>query len=277
MESRFRNLSQVYENLRNVQQKERQAHQRWTETQGLVRFWEALDSHLKNGRPGAALLVLSEEYPRVLETSAFDQVWSRLIDETRLECEEAATQTIKGFGRTFPDAVRESNIEIDSTSRHPRYTVYQGFIQIYVNDRAYTVTITPRDGTMIKLGLDVAPIVERLKEEIDRLFNRRFEPTAFLSTLFRAYSSVIRAERRQDGDQVPIRRVTNRLSKNLNRFSPDEFNVDLAKLLRTSESEIDGRVMRLNHTRHPRQGMLLQGLEEGGYIGFISFNKEDRE
>jgi len=73
-----------------------------------------------------------------------------------------------------------------------------------------------------------------------------------------------------------LRRLTNRLAKNLNRFAADEFNVDLAQLVKSGSLVIDGRRMHLNHTRQIRQGMLLHGLEEGGYVGFISFKKEEQ-
>src|SRR5205814_1154830 len=95
-----------------------------------------------------------------------------------------------------------------------------------------------------------------------------------LRSLHTAYAAVLRAEERPDGDELPLRRVTNRLAKNLNRFAADEFNVDLSRLVQRGDLVIEGKRLHLNHTRDQRQGMLLHGLESGGYVGFISFKTE---
>lgn len=242
------------------------------------RFWTHLGFWLKDGHPAAVLHeISSEEGKRVLTREQGDPSTNELINSIKDECERAARDTAKDFGLLFPDAVREAGIEIDSTSRHPKYTFKQGFIEIEVDDRAYTATILPRDGNKITLGLDIDPMVSRLSGLVDRLFNRTYPsswPKGFLKTLFNAYTAVARSEDRPPGDDIPLRRVTNRLSKNLNKFAPDEFNVDLAEvikrdLLRYANYQID-----LQHTRFPRQGMLLHGLEDGGYLGLISFKKD---
>ena len=112
-----------------------------------------------------------------------------------------------------------------------------------------------------------------------RLFERPVDRDRFLRTLFNAYAAVIRADNaRQDEDEVSLRRVMNRLDKNLKKsLSADEFNVDLANIVKSGNLTVDDRRMLLNHTRIPRQGMLLHELEEGGYQGFISFKKEQTE
>jgi hypothetical protein len=83
-------------------------------------------------------------------------------------------------------------------------------------------------------------------------------------------------EGRSPGDNIPLRQVTNRLSKNLNKFSADEFNVDLADVVKRNLLEINDHRIELVQTRFPRQGMLLHGLEDGGYLGFISFKKDNQ-
>jgi hypothetical protein len=277
MES-HRNLTKVHQNLLGAQSLTKQVQQQLNEAQRVERFWQRLDSHYQNGLPAAALLVLSGEYQNVRATTLFDQEQSGLIEEIRSECQKAADQTAKTFVRAFPEAVNDAGIDVDSSSRHPKYSLKQDFITIEVNDRNYTATITPRDGKAIKLGLDIEPVVKTLEAEIARLFDRKFEANTFLQTLFKAYSGVIRAEGRTDGETVPIRRVTNRLSKNLNNFSYDQFNVDFGKLLGMGQQEFKGRKMQIENTRTPREGMLIHGRENGGYIGFIGFHEgENRE
>ena len=145
-----------------------------------------------------------------------------------------------------------------------------------VDERECTARLAPRDGEEIVMGLDIRPLVEKLKAETDRLFGRQFQPEGLLKSIYTAYLAAIRAEGRPEGEEIPLRRVTNRLAKNLARFAADEFNVDLARLVTSANLVIDSKKMHVNHTRNARQGMLLRGLEQGGYVGFISFKKEER-
>ena len=121
------------------------------------------------------------------------------------------------------------------------------------------------------MPLDIDPLVMHLQAEIARLFETKRDPKRFLAGLRKAYEAVLREEKKSPGDELPLRRVVNRLSKNRARFRYDEFNVDLGDAVRLGKTSIDKVQIHLNHTRDTRQGMLLHGLERSGYMGFISF------
>jgi hypothetical protein len=201
-----------------------------------------------------------------------------VIERFQKEAEARARKAISGFGRTFPERVRASDFSsrfpIDSTSRHPHYSFANGFVRLDIDERNCVAKIVPRDGEELKIGSDVDYIVERVGAELRRLFDRPLERDAFVRSLYTAYIAVLRSEKLQEGEDVPLKRVSNRMAKNLNRFSPDEFNIDLARLIGEGRVDVDGRRLHLNHTRNARQGMLLRGLEEGGYLGFISFKRD---
>src|SRR5262249_7394984 len=144
-----------------------------------------------------------------------------------------ASQGSKSFSRTFPKAIREAGIEPDKTSRHPHYTFRQGFIRLEVDDRGFIARLIPRDGEEILVGLDIDPVVDRIVAEEARLFRRQFQPEQLLKSIYTAYLASLKAENRPEGEEVPLRRVTNRLAKNLNRFAADEFNVDLSQLVKS--------------------------------------------
>ena len=276
MEPTLGNIERISQYLTEAETVEDTARSKLSEAQECRRFWTKLNEQLHLERPAAALLTSRTDGAKLIDGGLVDRLGATLIASIRDECEAAASQTARAFGRSFPDAVRNMGIEIDSTSRHPKYTVKQGFIEIAVDERNYTAIVTPRDGNKITMGLDVNPIVAALKEEVDRLFGRRYPskwPSEFLRTLFNAYTAVLRSEKRSPGEDIPLRRVTNRLSKNLNKFAPDEFNVDLAEVIKRDLLKYKDHKIELQHTRHPRQGMLLHGLEDGGYLGFISFKK----
>ena len=146
-----------------------------------------------------------------------------------------------------------------------------------LDERGATATVVPRDGNETVVGLDLDLVVETLRAERTRLFDRQINPQSFLRRLVTAYNAILRTERRPVGDAVPLRRVANRLAKNLNHFAADEFNIDLSGLVRRGHTLVDGERLHLNHTRDRRQGMLLHGIESGGYVGFISFRPERKE
>jgi hypothetical protein len=155
------------------------------------------------------------------------------------------------------------------------YTLMKGFIRVDIDERRSVVTILPRDGAAIRVGADAALVADRVASEIRRITDRPLDADALARSLHTAYVAVLRAESRPEGEEVPLRRVTSRLAKNLNRFAGDEFNYDLARLVHSGKTVVEGKRLHLNHTRNARQGILLHGMEEGGYVGFLSFKRED--
>jgi hypothetical protein len=238
-------------------------------------FWDVLIGHVGRGELGSVHLHLehNREYVRSLE-SQHDAAWPQ-IASLRSDAHEHAVSTARTLGRSFPEAARRAGLAIDSSSRHPRYTLHGGFIRLELDERRLVARIQTREGDEREYGLDLDLLVHTLQAESARLFDRELKPDAFLRSLHTAYSAVLRAEDLAEGTEVPIRKVTHRLGKNLNRFSGDEFNVDLARLIQSGHTTVDDRQLHLNHTRNTRQGMLLHGLEQGGYVGFISFNREE--
>ena len=279
MENNLSDIGQIGLNLQRAIDLEHEAESKLSEARTEREFWSDLESHIKNDQPAAALGVLRkfEDLGDVIRR--VDRTTLEIIERLKAELSDTVETSVRQFDRLFPEAAESAGIQIDDWSRHPRYTVKQGFIQIEIDERSHLATITPRDGKSIELGLDVPTIIEALKFEIERLFERHVDREKFLGTLFNAYAAVIRADdARRDEDEVSLRRVMNRLDKNLKKsLSADEFNVDLAHVVKSGHVTVYERRMQLNHTRIPRQGMLLNGLEEGGYQGFISFKKEQTE
>lgn len=237
-------------------------------------FWDDLAASLARGHAAHALLLLRREAEVVRDLQGKNDDAVHKLRELHVELRERARSTANAIAREFPTAAREVGIQIDSTSRHPGYTFSQGFLRLEMDERNFTAKVVPRDGEEIVVGLDLSLVVETLRSEHARLFQRDLDAQSFLRSLYTAYAAVLRAETRPDGDEVPLRRVTNRLAKNLNRFAADEFNVDLSRLVQKGDLVVDGKRVHLNHTRDRRQGMLLHGLESGGYVGFISFKTE---
>ena len=237
-------------------------------------FWNDLLESLRRGHSSHALLLLRREAEFIHDLEVTDDTAVQRLRELHRQLQQHTRSSVVSFAREFPAAVRDVGIQIDNTSRHPTYTFNQGFLRLEMDERKLTAKATPRDGNEVVVGLDLDLVVKTICSEQTRLFEREIDAQSFLRSLNTAYAAVLRTEGRLDGDELPLRRVTNRLAKNLNRFAADEFNVDLSRLVQRGDLVVDGKRVHLNHTRDRRQGMLLYGLESGGYVGFISFKTE---
>lgn len=196
-----------------------------------------------------------------------------VLESLYKQSEDVAKQTAKRFASLFPKECEAAGVELDGSSRHPKYSIRE-FIQIVVDERKLEAEITPRDANAKIIPLDIEAVVSHLRSEVERLFETKRDAKRFLAGLHRAYQAVLREEKKSPGDELPLRRVANRLSKNWKHFRYDEFNVDLGNAVRSGDTLINKARLHLNHTRDTRQGMLLHGLERSGYVGFISFKTE---
>jgi hypothetical protein len=250
------------------------AEHRLEEIKLALDVWTRLREDLRAGYQADALVAIREtgDPPVVLQASHPHRV---VAERLRATLEPRARQATARFGKDFPSLARSSGLEIDRTSRHPNYTLMQGFVRADLDERRCVVTILPRDGAPPRGGAAAGLVAERLATEIRRITDRPLDAEGLARSLHTAYVAVLRAEGRPDGEEVPLRRVTARLAKNLNRFAGDEFNYDLARLVHLGKTVVDGKRLHLNHTRNLRQGILLHGMEEGGYVGFLSFKRED--
>jgi hypothetical protein len=196
-----------------------------------------------------------------------------MLESLFKESENQAKNTARRFATFFPEACDAAGLDLSQSSRHPKYSL-QEFIQLVVDERKLEAQVTPRDANSTSIPLDIEVLVAHLQAEVGRLFNTKRDPKNFLAGLRKAYQAVLREEKKALGDELPLRRVANRLSKNRKHFRYDEFNIDLGNIIQSGKTSIENVRLHLNHTRDTRQGMLLYGLERSGYVGFISFKHE---
>ena len=267
-------VQEIDEAVQSTAREEEQAERRLEQAKLALEVWTRVRDDLRARHYADALIAITAtgDPPVVLEESHPHRA---LAQQLRDSLEPKSRQVTTRFEKDFPTLARSRGLELDRSSRHPHYTLMQRFIRVDVDERRCTVTILPRDGTPTIIGADAALATDRLAAEIRRITERPFDADGLARSLHTAYVAVLRTEQRPDGDEVPLRRVTGRLAKNLNRFAGDEFNYDLARLVRHGKTVVDGKRLHLNHTRNTRQGMLLHGMEEGGYVGFLSFKRDD--
>ena len=164
------------------------------------RFWDDLADSLKRGFHAQALLLLKREADVVKELHGKNESAVERLRELHGQLRARVSAAAAAIGREFPIAARSAQIPIDSTSRHPAYTFDQGFLRLDIDERNFTATIAPRDGEERCVGLDVALIVETIRSQRTRLFERQLDASSFLRSLYTAYAAVLRTESRPEGD-----------------------------------------------------------------------------
>jgi len=274
MKAADESLRQVREQAAAAQVQEDAARTRLAQARRLRLFWQELLALITAGQPAGALLLLRREADVLLQQSP-DAIPVGLLDAVVASVEQQARVQAASFQRTFPAAMQAAGVLLDSTSRHPRYTVRDGFLHVEVDEPRLTATVRPRDGAEIVLGMDVAPLVDVIRGEVQRLFARSLDYDDFLRRLWLAHQALLLEDGRVVGEALPLRRVLARLGREAQPYPADEFNVDLARLVQSEDTVVEAHRLQLHPTRRTRQGMLLHGLEAGGYAGFISFGQEE--
>lgn len=267
----------LIEGLARSRSEEVRARQTAERAQRATSVWSQLLDYQAKGWPAhiASLFIREAAYFHSLENSG-DERWT-MLGQLRKDAHDGAKAALRRFPADIERACDEAHLKLDSSSRHPRYTI-RNFIRIEVDDDRVQAKITPRDGDRVDIPVDVPAVVQHLVKESTRLFEREFDSTRFLRSLLTAYQAALREESRENeprkfGEEIPLRRVIHRMSKNLSHFKLDEFNIDLATAIRQDQLTVDDHRLHVGQTRNTRQGMLLHGMEESGYVGFISFRK----
>ena len=219
------------------------------------------------------LALLEKEAPRLKKLRVENHPAIPEIDEAFRLAKEEADRIIRRFPSFLEEAFRESGLSMDSTSRHPKYSLESGFFRLEIDEKKRSARLSDHEGRLTELPADVQAIVEALQREHKRVFGRSFRGAKFLKSLRTQYKAIIRKEKQPDGSSVPIRHITRRLGKNVKGFRTDEFLVDLSRLAQEGPFEIDGRRIDLQQTKDTNQGMLLHGAAGRGYIGFIVFKE----
>lgn len=266
-------LELIVRRAQQAEQEVREAQAALAGAQGGLKAWSDLREAVRTRYYGRIVQILTED-------AAFFSALRRANDPAIPDLERLYRYSLgqlenlsQNFAHLFEEACSSCGVALDSGSRHPKYSI-AGFIQLQVDDRKKAAQLSTRDGPTVELALDPAVVANELKRNCSRLFERPLDAKKFLAGLRRAYRAVLKEEKRKLGDEVPLRRVANRLGKNWKSLAMDEFNVDLARVLKSGDLVVEGERMHLNHTRDTRMGMLLHGFESGGYVGFISFKKE---
>ena len=231
-------------------------------------------SSYERGWPAHLQWIHDQQHDHFSALGRQDPEIAKVIEALADRAKRNAMDSLKRFPGDFEKECAQAGIDVDRTSRHPRYRVCQGFIEVEVAEGSLEVRIGDREGPLEKIPCDVGAVVEAIQRHNRRLFGRKFDSKTFLGKLYRQYKAILVKRQLTEGEGIPLRSITHRLGKNVKGFRTDAFLVDLSQLIRKGPLVIEGRQLDLQHTKDDKQGMLLHGFENRGYVGFISFRKE---
>lgn len=163
-------------------------------------------------------------------------------------------------------------------------------IRVEIDDQKYRATVGTRFNSRRLTGdISVDAVAEAVRVELQRLFDRPFDPEQFLGDLFRAYELALTSEGRpgRHGEPVSIFTVHKFLvfSRQSDRtfhsvqpshfrpYLPDEFAVDLGRLLEAGSTRLDGLSLHLHPVRNPKEALFVVNFATGTgqNYGLLSF------
>jgi hypothetical protein len=239
----------------------------------IQKVWEDLHSFMVKEWPLHILDLVDREAPLLKALRAEGHPAIQVVEGVYRDAKEQADALKRRYPSHLEEACRSTGLALDAESRHPTYSLEQGFFQLKVDEQNWTARLSDHEGRLADLPADVGAVVEVILGEHKRIFGRPFNGPKFLKLLRSQYLAVAKKEKQPDGASIPIRHITRRLGKNAKGFRSDEFLVDLSRLVEQGPMDIDGYRLDLQHTKDTNQGMLLHGVAARGYIGFVVFRK----
>jgi len=231
------------------------------------RLWGSLNDQLGEGLLAGAF----HDAKRIPATNAaiLAPEEAVLLEKLIERAEPLLREAMDEMPRDLPAAMDVAGVALDASARHPIYTTDNGFITIDVDDRRFQATITSRGGSPRRTPADVPTILAEVVKLRERLFGGQrtvMTPDALLA----AYETARQRAGLGAGADVPLAEVRDALASGKQAVPPDEFNVDLGRILAETTRYGSPRFA-VSNTRDMKRGVLLYGMEQAGYVGYLRF------
>lgn len=250
------------------------------------KVWEELKKRLvdANQRP-FAVISLIEQLRKLQSPNVQD------IAELEKEVKEKADEQIKHYRDLLAQALKEDGCTVEG--RFPEYQVNK-IIRVQLDEQRYQAKIGTRFHTeTVRDDISVVTVAEAVRKEVKRLFGRPFNAKEFLQTLWQAYLLALTSEGKPQraGEHVRIWSVhkftvmlkqkdatfTDPMGKKFEPYLPDEFAVDIGKLLAEGiEQTTQGYYLHLTPVRNPKEALFIVNWATGvgQNYGLLSFQQQ---
>lgn len=237
------------------------------------KIWDEINTYINKNWHFHLIDLLTREKLFFNQARSDDETLNQTLEEIEIFAKQKIDEIKKRFPIFMETAFKNFKIPLDKESRHPKYSLKNGFFKVEIDEYKGIAKISDSEGTLVDMPTDIEAIAESLLKEHTRIFERPFEGIKFFRMLRRNYCWLINNEKLSDGDSIPIRKITSRLGKNEKGFRTDEFVIDLSVLSEKGPFEVEGYRIDLQQTRDTNKGILLQTSMNRSFIGFITFRK----
>lgn len=190
------------------------------------------------------------------------------------EAKEHTQELLLQFPNDIEKMAKTNNLPLDlAQSRHPKYLFRGGFLTLELDEAKRVARLRDYEEKLEDLPADLEPITQALKIHDQRLFGRPFDGPRFLDKIRRNYLAILKKNKKNDGDPVPLRHIARRLADNERSFRRDEFLIDLSRLAVEGPASIEGYRFELQQTKDTEQGFLLHGPAGRGMVNLLIFKK----
>jgi hypothetical protein len=246
------------------------------------KLWAQLETSVKNGVEPPLLQALVSELAR---TGA-----SESLHDIQQYVSRQCHDYFLTYGERFRQACVEMGLEVEG--RFPSFVV-NGVLRVEVDEERLRATVGSRTLTQ---DITVETVAKVAGEEAKRLFNRPFDARKFVEQLRQAYRHALTEQGkdwRLGGDvsllavhrfmvllRQPDRAVRGTDGKYFVPYPPDEFAVDLGKLLAAGNPPAsDGYRAHLGFVRDARRALFVfnPATKTGQNYGLIAFQRQKEE
>jgi hypothetical protein len=196
------------------------------------------------------------------------------IEEVFRDSKKQGEDVIFELPSRLETLAKSASLEINEKSAHPNYLFARdGFIEVKIDDRKRTATISTRAGRLASLPADASAIIENVAKESDRIFHHEYQGEKFLADLRTAYLAKTKADKAEDGSPVAVRQLFAEIQKKQRDYKLDAFIVDLTHLVEKGPASTDGYRFELQQSKDTDEGVLLLGASSQGMVNLFIFRK----
>lgn len=250
------------------------------------KVWEELQKRLAevDQRP-FAIISLIEQLRKLQSPNLQD------IAELENEVKEKANEQINHYRDLLIYALKDDGCTIEGY--FPEYWVNK-VIRVQIDERHLQARVgTHFHSETVRNDISVVTIAEAVRKEVKRLFGRPFNAKEFLQTLWQAYLLALTSEGKlqRAGEYVRIWSVhkfmvmlkqkdaafTDPVGKKFEPYLPDEFAVDIGKLLAEGVVQTtQGYYLHLTPVRNPKEALFIVNwaTNVGQNYGLLSFQQQ---
>ena len=250
-------------------------HDQLAEAEARTEFWTELAVFTEKDWPMHVCQLVETDADLLKRMRAEDDQAVPLLETLYRDAKERSRRNMAAFPAQIERGAKAAGLPLNmEQSRHPEYYFHGRYFKLRVDDAKGRAKLSTSEGDLgAAIPADVGAVLEKLAAEERRVFDRRVVARPFMAVLRKAYMAEVKAAGESAGASIPIRRVMKRLQRSVKGFRRDEFLADLGRLVPEARTAIDGYAMDLQQIKSPSEGVLLPGLEDRGYVGYIIFRK----